>query len=80
MSYEYEKCFQPLLEKGASRHLVTVEDPNLVIAIDSLVAAGIIVGQGEMLSQDVIYYLNPERVNPALEFVSEWKIPQEVHA
>lgn len=59
--YEYEKCFQPLPEKGASRHIIMAEDPNLVIAVDSLVNSGKIVGQGEMLSADVIYFLNPEK-------------------
>jgi hypothetical protein len=77
--YEYEKCFQPLLEKGASRHLVTAEDPNLIIAIDTLVQGGAIVGQGEMFSQDIIYFLNPERVNPCLQIVSEWKLPQVLY-
>lgn len=59
--YEYEKCFQPLIEKGASRHVITAEDPNLVIAVDSLVNSGVIVGQGTLLEQDVIYFLNPEQ-------------------
>lgn len=58
---EYEKCFQPLLEKGASRHIVTAEDPNLTIAIDTLVEHGVIVGQGTLLENDVVYYLNPEK-------------------
>lgn len=78
--YEYEKCFQPLPEKGASRHLITAEDSNLVIAVDSLVERGVIVGQGEMLTQDVIYFLNPERVNPACQIISEWKVPERVLA
>lgn len=58
---EYEKCFQPLIEKGASRHVITAEDPNLTIAVDSLVNSGVIVGQGTLLEQDVIYFLNPEQ-------------------
>lgn len=64
---EYEKCFQVLPEKGASRHIITAEDPNLLLAVDHLVENGVIVGQGEMMSEDVIYYLSPERQNPALK-------------
>lgn len=60
---EYEKCFQPLQERGASRHIITCEDPNLLLAVDRLVSTGVIVGQGEMMSEDIIYYLNPEREN-----------------
>lgn len=60
---EYEKCFQVLPEKGASRHIITAEDPNLLLAVDHLVENGVIVGQGEMMSEDIIYYLNPEREN-----------------
>lgn len=59
--------FQPLMEKGASRHIITAEDPNLLLAVDHLVENGVIVGQGEMMSEDCIYYLNPERINPALK-------------
>jgi hypothetical protein len=64
---EYEKCFQPLQEKGASRNIIIAEDPNLVLAVDSLVRGGRIVGQGEMLSADVIYFLNPENINPEIQ-------------
>lgn len=60
---EYEKCFQPLQEKGASRHIITAEDCNLTIAVDHLVNTGVLVGQGEMLSEDVYYFLNPEKDN-----------------
>lgn len=59
---EYEKAFQPTMENGASKHLITAEDPNLVIALDCLVSEkGVLVGQEEMLTEDTIYYLNPER-------------------
>jgi len=60
---EYEKAFQPTIEKGASLNLVLAEDANLSIALDTLVDHGVIVGQAEMLSADVIYYLNPEKEN-----------------
>ena len=63
MKLEYEKCFQPLIDKGASRHIVTAEDTNLTISLDTLVEHGVIVGQGTLLENDVIYYLNPERTN-----------------
>jgi len=63
---EYEKCFQPLQEKGASQHLIVAEDCNLLLAVNTLVEMGKIVGQGTLLEQDVIYFLNPERPNPAL--------------
>lgn len=64
---EYEKAFQPLMEKGASENLVIAEDPNLVIALNTLVEGGTLVAQGEMLSEDKFYYLNPERENPAVQ-------------
>ena len=64
---EYEKAFQPIMEKGASENLVIAEDPNLVIALNTLVEGGTLVAQGEMLSEDKFYYLNPERENPVTQ-------------
>ena len=64
---EYEKAFQPIMEKGASEHLVAAEDINLLIALNTLVENGTIVGQGELLTADTLYYLNPEKPNPAVQ-------------
>ena len=72
---EYDKAFQVLRERGASRHIIMAEDPNLVIAIDTLVQGGTIVGQGEILTEDVIYYLNPEKDNRQPHINSNWTVP-----
>lgn len=75
MSTEYDKCFQVLPDKGASRHLIMTEDPNLALTLDILVNKGVLVGQGEMLTQDVIYYLNPEKIEPLAKYQREWTVP-----
>jgi len=64
---EYEKAFQPIMEKGASENLVLAEDANLLIALNTLVEGSTLVGQYEMLSSDTFYYLNPEKPNPAIQ-------------
>lgn len=64
---EFKKIFAQRPEDGASRHLITAEDHNLVKAADGLVEQGLVVGQAEMMSQDVIYYLNPE-LSPRVTF------------
>ena len=72
---EYDKAFQVLRERGASRHIIIAEDPNLLIAVDTLVEKGVLVGQGEMLTEDIIYYLNPEKDNRQPHINSNWTIP-----
>ena len=72
---EYEKCFQPLQRLGASRHIIDAEGINLGIAVDTLVGAGVIVGQTTLFEGDTIYFLNPEKPNPALKLNSEWNVP-----
>lgn len=64
MAYEYEKCFTVCPDKGGSRYLITAEDQNLILAVDALVESGTLVGQGDILTEDVIYYLNPEHEYP----------------
>lgn len=72
---EYDKAFQVLRERGASHNKIIQEDPNLIIAVDTLIKGGTLVGQ-KTLEEDVIYYLNPEKVNTPLEVHSNWRVPQ----
>jgi hypothetical protein len=67
--FEYEKAFQPLPENGASRHIILAEDPNLILAVDRLVNCGVLAGQGTLLENDVIYFLNPERDNTPKQII-----------
>lgn len=79
---EYEKAFQPVMEKGASLNLVLAEDANLALSLNTLVEKGSIVGQTEMFSADVFYYLNPEKPNPEQQILNpngtpHYATPQE---
>lgn len=69
---EFERAFTTYKpEEGASQHLIIAQDGRDMRAIKHLFEYGMVVGQADMLTQDVIYYLNPERRKPKVIFVKK---------
>lgn len=75
MSYEYEKIFQG---DRASGNQIRKEDINLMIAVNTLIEGGTVVGQAT-LEGDVEYFLNPEQQVRHFEIISNWMDPQTKH-
>lgn len=76
---EYEKAFSTRREDGASENKILAEDSFLIMSVDHLIQQGVLVGQAQMIEEDTIYFLNPERDNTPPEFHSEWNIPNAMN-
>lgn len=80
--YEFEKAYIAREAKhGASAIKVGIEDINLLIALDTGVDGGQLVGQptfNQAMIRDCLYFLNPERNNPPIQITSDWVVPQYV--
>lgn len=77
---EFEKAYYAKEAKhGASALKVGADDVNLLIALDTGVDMGQLVGQRaftQAMLRDCFYYLNPERENPPIKLESNWVVPQ----